>query len=90
MARLSGLDGRNSAEDMKPSSSASQSKGINGQPDVSLDDVAKYNDGCFCFFDLLIAHRRYLIRPYSSSNDRGSVPQTEPTICVVAVLFAFV
>jgi len=69
MATLKGLDGRNSAEDMKPSSSASQSERTDGQQgDVSLDDVARYNDGGFGFFDLLIAFRRYLIRPCPSST----------------------
>jgi hypothetical protein len=53
MATLKGLDGRNSAEDMKPSSSASQAERTDDQQgDVSLDDVARYNDGGFCFFDL--------------------------------------
>jgi hypothetical protein len=71
MATLKGLDGRNSAEDMKPSSSASQSERTDDQQgDVSLDDVARYNDGGFCFFDLLIALRRYLIRPRPSSTIR--------------------
>src|SRR5271167_1910594 len=60
---LIGLEGRNSADDMKPSSSASQSDQaelLDG--DDSLDDVARYRDGGFCL-DLLIALRRYLIRP---------------------------
>jgi len=40
MARLRGLDGRNSPDDMKPSSSASQSDNTDEQRgDDSLEDV---------------------------------------------------
>jgi hypothetical protein len=42
MARLSGREGKNSLEDMKPSSSASQSERTEEQRgDVSLEDVAR-------------------------------------------------
>src|SRR5450432_3439033 len=62
-ATLIGLEGKNSAEDMKPSSSASHSDNAElWDGDDSLDDVARYKDGGFCF-NLLIAFRRYLIRP---------------------------
>ncbi len=71
MATLSGLDGRNSAEDMKPSSSASQSDRTDAHGDVSLDDFARYSDGGFCLFDLLIALRRYLIRIYPLLSPAG-------------------
>jgi len=56
MDRLNGLDGRKSPEDMKPSSSASQSERTDEQRgdvslDVSLDAspdvVCRYNDGGF-------------------------------------------
>jgi len=63
--RLRGLEGRKSPDDMKPSSSASQSERTDEQRgDVSLDDVCRYNDGGFRYFDcfdLRIALRRYFM-----------------------------
>ena len=64
--RLKGLDGRKSPDDMKPSSSASQSERTDEQRgDVSLDGcVYMYNDGgfrCLDCFDFRIALRRYFI-----------------------------
>ena len=60
--RLKGLDGGKSPEDMKPSSSASQSESTDEQRgDVSLDDVCIRNEGGFRFFDFRIALRRYLM-----------------------------
>jgi hypothetical protein len=65
MATLSGAEGRKSVEDMKPSSSASQSEMTEEQDgDVSLDGVTKYSIGGFSLLDFLIALRRYLIRFY--------------------------
>lgn len=60
IATLSGLDGRKSLEDIKPSSSASQSERTEEQYVVCLD-VDRYSVGGFCFLDLLIALRRYLM-----------------------------
>jgi hypothetical protein len=60
--RLKGLDGGKSPEDMKPSSSASQSERTDEQRgDVSLDDMWMCNDGGFRIFDLRIALRRYFM-----------------------------
>ncbi len=60
--RLKGLDGRKSPEDMKPSSSASQSERADEQRgDVSLDDVCMCNEGGFRFFDFRIALRKYFM-----------------------------
>jgi hypothetical protein len=76
--RLRGLEGRKSPDDMKPSSSASQSERTDEpRGDVSLDDVYRYNDGgfrCFDCFDLRIALRRY----FMGNGDRASFlpPQT--------------
>lgn len=63
MERLKGLDGRNSPEDMNPSSSASHPENTEEQEgDESLDDVEIYSDGGFSFFDLLIVVLRSLIK----------------------------
>jgi hypothetical protein len=60
--RLKGLDGGKSPEDMKPSSSASQSERTDEQRgDVSLDEICMCNEGGFRFFDLRIALRRYFM-----------------------------
>lgn len=60
--RLSGLEGRKSPEDMKPSSSASQSDKTDEQRgEVSFEDVYRYRDGGFRCFAFLIAVRRYFI-----------------------------
>lgn len=62
IARLSGLEGRNSPDDMKPSSSASQSERTDEQRgDVSLDEVCRYNDGGLRCFDFRMAVRRYFM-----------------------------
>ncbi len=59
---LKGLDGRKSPEDMKPSSSASQSEITDEQRgDVSLDEVCMCIGGGFRFFDFRIALRRYFM-----------------------------
>ena len=64
-ATLSGRDGRNSPDDMKPSSSASQSEMTDEQRgDVSLDDVYMDGDGgfrCLDSLDFRIALRIYFI-----------------------------
>jgi hypothetical protein len=61
--RLSGLEGRKSPEDMKPSSSASQSDKTDEQRgEVSFDEVCRYSDGGFRCFDFRIAVRRYFMR----------------------------
>jgi hypothetical protein len=60
--RLSGLDGRKSPEDMKLSSSASQSERTDEQRgDVSLDEVCMCNEGGFRSFGLRIAVRKYFM-----------------------------
>lgn len=62
MDRLSGLEGKKSPEDMKPSSSASQSDRTDEQRgDVSPDDVFRWSEGGFRLFDLRIALRRYFM-----------------------------
>jgi len=70
--RLKGLDGRKSPEDMKPSSSASQSERTDEQRgDVSLDDVCMCNEGGFRSFDFRIALRRCFM---GTVRVRSSVP----------------
>ena len=75
--RLNGLEGTNSPEDMKPSSSASQSERTDEQRvDVSLDSVGRCNEGGFRF-DLRIALRRYFMgtrveRPSYSPTTNGT------------------
>ena len=61
--RLRGLDGCRSPDDMKPSSSASQSDRTDEQRgDVSfITGLAKFNEGGFRYFDLRIALRRYFM-----------------------------
>ncbi|KAA8574381.1 hypothetical protein EYC84_005858 [Monilinia fructicola] len=62
--RLKGfeLEGKNSPDDMKPSSSASQSDKTDEQRgDDSLEYAWTYNGGGFLPFDFLIALRRYLM-----------------------------
>ena len=63
IARLSGLEGKKSPEDMKPSSSASQSERTDEQRgDVSLDgSIFKCSEGGSRLFDLRIALRRYFM-----------------------------
>lgn len=62
IAKLSGLEGRNSLEDMKPSSSASQSERTDEhRGDDSVEDMFKCNAGGFLDLDLLIAIRRYFM-----------------------------
>jgi len=68
--RLRGLDCGRSPDDMKPSSSASQSERTDEQRgDVSLmTGLARYKEGGFRCFDLRIALRRYFMGTnYSSS-----------------------
>ena len=55
--KLNGLEGKNSPEDMKPSSSASQSS----ETDDQSGDIFMCSDGGFRVFDLLIAVRRYFM-----------------------------
>lgn len=70
IARLKGLDCERSPEDMKPSSSASQSDKTDEQRgDDSFGDMCMCNEGGFRFFDLRIALRRYFmgtlaVRPF--------------------------
>ncbi len=60
--RLRGLDDAKSPEDMKLSSSASQSERTDEQRgDVSLDDMWMCNEGGFRILDLRIALRRYFM-----------------------------
>ena len=60
--RLRGLDDAKSPEDMKLSSSASQSERTDEQRgDVSLDDMCMCNEGGFRILDLRIALRRYFM-----------------------------
>jgi hypothetical protein len=62
MERLKGLEGRKSPEDMKPSSSASQSSITDEQRgEFSPDDILICSDGGFRLFDLRIAVRRYFM-----------------------------
>lgn len=63
IARLRGLEGGKSPEDMKPSSSASQSDRTDEQRgEVSREDVYRYKDGGgFRCFALRIAVRRYFM-----------------------------
>lgn len=62
MVKLNGLEGAKSPDDMKPSSSASQSERTDEQRgDVSLDVVFRCSDGGLWCFDLLIALRRYFM-----------------------------
>ena len=58
--RLKGLEG-SSPDDMKPSSSASQSDRTDEQrgDDSRMTGLARYNEGGFRCFDLRIALRRY-------------------------------
>jgi hypothetical protein len=60
---LRGLDGGTSPDDMKPSSSASQSESTDEQRgDISLmAGFAMYNEGGFRCFDFRIALRRYFM-----------------------------
>jgi hypothetical protein len=68
IATLNGLDGRKSLEDIKPSSSASQSDRTEEQyAECLLYAVDKYSVGGFCFLDLLIALLRYLMETILSS-----------------------
>jgi hypothetical protein len=61
IARLKGLDWK-SPEDMKLSSSASQSERTDEERgDVSLDDMCICNGGGFRLFDFRIALRRYFM-----------------------------
>jgi hypothetical protein len=75
--RLRGLEGANSPDDMKPSSSASQSERTDEQRvDVSLDSVGRCSEGGFRF-DLRIALRRYFMgtrveRPSCSPTTNGT------------------
>ena len=60
--RLRGLDDAKSPEDMKPSSSASQSERTDEQRgDVSRDDMCMCNAGGLRFFDFRIALRKYFM-----------------------------
>lgn len=63
IARLNGLEGRKSPEDMNPcSSSASQSERTDEHlGETSRMGFCKYNDGGFRCFDLRIALRRYFM-----------------------------
>lgn len=62
MTRLGGLDGRQSPDDMKPSSSASQSEMADDERgDDSPEEVCRYSDGGLRCFPLCIAFRKYLI-----------------------------
>lgn len=59
--RLSGLEGTKSPDDMKPSSSASQSERMDEQlGELSLDSVGRYREGGFRF-DLGMAFLRYFM-----------------------------
>jgi hypothetical protein len=63
MARLKGLDDK-SPEDMKSSSSASQSERTDEQRgDVSLEDMWMCSEGGFRIFDFRIALRKYFMGP---------------------------
>ena len=63
MHTLKGREGGTSEEDMKPSSSASQSDWTEEQlGEGSREDVARYNDGGFRSLGLRIALRRYLMK----------------------------
>lgn len=68
--RLRGLDGGRSPDDMKPSSSASQSESTDEQRgDISfMTGFTRYNEGGFRCFDLRIALRRYFIRTECSGS----------------------
>jgi len=60
--KLSGREGKNSPEDMKPSSSASQSERTDEhRGDDSADEIFSCNEGGFRDLDLLIAIRRYFM-----------------------------
>jgi hypothetical protein len=61
IARLSGLEGRKSPDDMNPSSSASQSERTDEQRGEVSRDVCTYSEGGFRCFDLRIALRRYFM-----------------------------
>jgi hypothetical protein len=87
--RLRGLDGRKSPEDMKPSSSASQSDRTDEQREVSLDEVFRCNEGGFRLFDLRIALRRYFMstpvsQPSLSSASNGILCHLKGTRSVPA------
>jgi hypothetical protein len=72
--KLNGLEGKNSPEDMNPSSSASQSSRADEQRgDFSPDAILLCSDGGFRFFDLRIAVRRYFM------GTRGGGPPSFPT-----------
>lgn len=80
--RLNGLEGTNSPEDMKPSSSASQSERTDEQRgELSLDSSGKCNEGGFRF-DLGIALRKYFMStlverpPYLPPLTDTATPQT--------------
>ncbi len=71
--KLNGLEGKNSPEDMNPSSSASQSSRTDEQRgDFCPDAILICNDGGFRFFDLRIAVRRYFM------GTRGGCPPNFP------------
>ena len=82
--RLRGLEGTKSPEDMKPSSSASQSDRTDEQRgEVSFDDVCRYSEGGFRCFAFRIAVRRYFMRtlelfvlPSPPTNECDSSPTT--------------
>ncbi len=84
--RLSGLEGKNSPEDMKPSSSASQSERTDEQRgDVSPDDVFRWSEGGFRSFDLRIALLKYFMGTRGvlsslSSASNGGICQPNTTI----------
>lgn len=66
IARLSGLEGRKSPDDMNPSSSASQSERTDEQRgevslEVSLEDVYRDSEGGFRYLAFRIALRRYFM-----------------------------
>jgi len=61
IARLSGLEGRKSPDDMNPSSSASQSERTDEQRGEVSRDVCTYSEAGFRCFDLRIALRRYFM-----------------------------
>lgn len=58
MERLSGLDGKTSLEDMRPSSSASQPEKTEDGEGSREEDGDARNEGGFSFLDLLIAVSR--------------------------------
>lgn len=77
MDRLSGLDGSRSPDDMKPSSSASQSERteeLRGDIISFMTGLERYNEGGFRCFDLRMALRRYFM-----STDCGGSFLLQPT-----------